>query len=147
MSGERETAVRGWVYKAAMDLKVARREMEAPDPVSDAVCFHFQQAAEKLLKAWLLSSGVERPPRTHDLRLLLDLCVEIDSEFGGLSELDELTPYAAQARYPVDIGEEGLPVMPSHCEMLRASRLASLAERTVIAKLSGAGYRHIGPGT
>jgi HEPN domain-containing protein len=36
----------------------------------DTVCFHAQQCAEKYLKALLLQAGSE-PPKTHDLRLLL----------------------------------------------------------------------------
>lgn len=40
----------------------------------DAVAFHIQQAAEKLLKALLASRSIEYP-RTHDLEALLDLAL------------------------------------------------------------------------
>lgn len=38
----------------------------------DTICFHLQQAAEKLLKA-LLDARDVRYPRTHDLSHFLDL--------------------------------------------------------------------------
>jgi len=40
--------------------------------VTDAVCFHCQQAVEKLLKAYLISKNVEFG-RIHDLETLLKL--------------------------------------------------------------------------
>jgi len=43
-----------WIDKASADLATAGREMRArKDPNYDAVCFHAQQCAEKLLKAAL----------------------------------------------------------------------------------------------
>src|SRR5207249_11604075 len=47
-----------WLHKAENDRKVARREMESPDPVHAAVCFHAQQCAEKYLKAFLEERGL-----------------------------------------------------------------------------------------
>lgn len=42
----------------------------------DTVCFHAQQAAEKSLKALLVSRDIEYP-LTHDIELLLQLCGSI----------------------------------------------------------------------
>lgn len=62
-----------WVDKAEHDLLAAEHTMELADRgLTDIVCFHCQQCAEKYLKALLVSLGVHFP-KTHDLRLLLDL--------------------------------------------------------------------------
>jgi len=59
--------VREWREKAARDLATARREMEVvEDPNYDAVCFHAQQAIEKLMKGLLIQLGTA-PPKLHDL--------------------------------------------------------------------------------
>ena len=56
-----------WIAKAEGDLATAQRELRARRaPNYDAVCFHSQQCAEKYLKAFLISEGIE-PPRTHNL--------------------------------------------------------------------------------
>ncbi len=76
--------------------------------MGDAVVgFHAQQAVEKTLNAVLSSHRVEFR-RTHDLALLLDLLH--DNHVAAPPEadwLDELNPYAVEARYGT-IGPEGL---------------------------------------
>lgn len=62
---------RQWVAKARNDLLNADNNLNAADIPSDTVCFHCQQAAEKLLKAFLAARGTP-PPHTHDLLLLLE---------------------------------------------------------------------------
>lgn len=53
--------------KAEADLATARREVAATQkPNHDAVCFHAQQAIEKLIKAILIEKN-QTFPRTHDL--------------------------------------------------------------------------------
>ena len=56
-----------WLEKAEKDLRVARKILDEPDYSA----FHSQQAAEKALKALLIALG-KRPPRTHNIGLLLD---------------------------------------------------------------------------
>lgn len=59
--------IKEWVAKAEGDFRTAGRELQVQDAANyDAVCFHSQQAIEKLLKALLISKGTV-PPRTHDL--------------------------------------------------------------------------------
>ncbi len=38
-----------WIKKAENDMKVAKDELNTENPVTDAICFHAQQAVEKLL--------------------------------------------------------------------------------------------------
>jgi HEPN domain-containing protein len=101
----REAAeVREWLKKAEDDyagaLHLSRRRKK---PLPDLVCFHCQQAAEKFLKAFLISQ--ETPfAKTHDLLALLELCTKHQPEFELHSEWFEvLNPYSVQFRYP---GEE-----------------------------------------
>lgn len=91
-----------WLQKAENDLLNIENHLAADRTPWDTVCFHAQQAAEKVLKAFLIYHR-EETPRTHDLTALLARCVEI---YPGLSDLEEdcrrLTYYAVSARYPDD---------------------------------------------
>ncbi len=52
--GKRLTIER-WMVKAAHDIQTAETVMEQHPALSDIVCFHCQQCAEKALKAFLVS--------------------------------------------------------------------------------------------
>jgi len=62
-----------WVEKAEKDLLTAQRELSFENPITEAVCFHSQQAAEKFLKALLVAHQVYFP-KTHSIMELLELC-------------------------------------------------------------------------
>ncbi len=64
------TLARQWAAKAENDLLSADNNLKAAEVPLDLVCFHCQQAVEKLLKAFLVA-GAHFAPRTHDLLLLL----------------------------------------------------------------------------
>lgn len=90
--------VRGWLRKAESDLAAVELALNAGVAL-DTACFHAQQGAEKLLKAYLLARGVEFP-FTHNLARLLDLCRAHDPAFATLAPLAAvLTPYAVAMRY------------------------------------------------
>jgi HEPN domain-containing protein len=100
---EGDWPVRGWFEKGDRDLRAAQSLMDDPDPVTDIICFHCQQAAEKYLKGFLVHSEAGFA-RVHDLRYLLNLCLEIDAEFERLAEeIDDLNSYAVEPRYPADL--------------------------------------------
>ena len=64
------------------------------------LCFDAQQAAEKAVKAVLVSKG-RRFPKTHDLAELLDLVATTGTEVPpDVLEAKRLTPYAVAGRYP-----------------------------------------------
>jgi HEPN domain-containing protein len=70
----------------------------------EIIAFHCQQSAEKALKALLIMYDIE-PPRTHDLRVLLHLCEDIDTNYKEIKDsCERLTIYGTQPRYPMDIG-------------------------------------------
>jgi HEPN domain-containing protein len=99
MSEEIELA-RQWVAKAANDLLSADNNLKAERVPSDMVCFHCQQAAEKLLKAFLVAGG-HSAARTHDLlRLLEEVLPDCPSAEALRDQLALLMPYAVEIRYP-----------------------------------------------
>jgi HEPN domain-containing protein len=95
---------RDWILKADHDLKIAKDEMKEREAVTDMVCFHCQQAVEKILKAFLISKNKE-VAKTHDLSFLISECIKIDSEFKELFDkgIDLMGVYAVEMRYPGDM--------------------------------------------
>jgi len=69
-----------WLAKAENDFEFARMVFAEEKEYYDQICFHFQQSAEKFLKAYIIANdlGFER---THDLPLLLQKCTQKDSSF------------------------------------------------------------------
>jgi len=101
MCEEVDTA-RRWVAKAINDLLNADNNLSSEKIPYDTVCFHCQQAAEKLLKAYLVCIG-QAPPVTHDLLLLLERVLPSSPEAEELRDsLILLMPYAVEVRYPDD---------------------------------------------
>jgi HEPN domain-containing protein len=90
--------VQEWLEKAEEDTRAAEILRDAGGPWSVA-SYHVQQAAEKYIKAALVSSGTV-PPKTHDLSYLLGLDptgMVTASEQGAATNL---TSYAWLSRYP-----------------------------------------------
>ncbi|PSQ94091.1 MAG: DNA-binding protein, partial [Bacteroidetes bacterium QH_2_63_10] len=70
--------------------------------LSETLCFHAQQAAEKAIKAVLLAE--ERSfPYTHDLQQLLERLPDKVTVPSFVQEAVELTKYAVLSRYPADL--------------------------------------------
>lgn len=85
---------------AAADDEFMARSLLPIEGVTDAgLGYHTQQAVEKSLKAVLALRSVEFP-YTHDLEGLLRLCQTNDIDVPeGLSEVGDLSPFAARLRY------------------------------------------------
>ena len=89
-----------WVAKAQSDLLCIENNLSAAEVPWDAVCFHAHQAAEKMLKALLISQGAA-PARTHDLGALLGESVAQGAPLAALqADCDFLNLYAVASRYP-----------------------------------------------
>jgi HEPN domain-containing protein len=102
-----ESNFSAWLRKADHDLLNIENNLAAKDIPWDTVCFHAQQVAEKVLKAFLAHQGHDLL-RTHDLVALLAQCVDIDSTLSDLeSDCRTLTSYGVAARYPDDLFEPG----------------------------------------
>ena len=94
MNEEKHTEVRNWLIKSLHDLGSARRLMEGDEPYLDTAVYHCQQAAEKVLKAFLTYHDILFE-RTHDLIELLELSLAQEPAFKQWREVaEELTPYA-----------------------------------------------------
>ncbi len=98
-SGRKATIADLLLQSASQDL-AACRVLAAGEGIGDAVIgFHAQQAVEKSLKAVLSAHQIEFR-RTHDLVALLDLVDDNKLTLPpGADWLDELNPYAVEARY------------------------------------------------
>ena len=105
MNVETHAEVRAWLRKAEGDLGAAIVLKDADPKRLDISVYHCQQAAEKAIKAWLVSREIPFS-KTHDLERLLE-CANSDSDL--LSHLGEhmliLTPYVVEFRYPGDVFE------------------------------------------
>ena len=105
MSAASNTLAISWLHKARGDFAVARLLIDGGEPHPDSGVYHCQQAAEKSLKA-LLTMDESPFPKSHNLRILLDLTLPLHPELSSLiNACIVLTPYATEFRYPGDIFE------------------------------------------
>ena len=99
-----EKILKEWMEFARMDFLAAKHLYEHmyPKPL-EIICYHCQQAIEKLLKGVLISRGVTIE-KTHDLGLLAEMLqeyTEVDEKY--LEMCDDLTPYGVKIRYPQEL--------------------------------------------
>ena len=105
MDEAKRDEIRAWIAKASQDLGAAEWLLASPDPFYSPVGFHCQQAAEKVLKAYLTWRD-EPFEKTHSLVALVGKCLPFDAAFQALrTATTTLTPYAITARYPGDLAE------------------------------------------
>ena len=123
-----------WILKAENDLKIAKDEILTENPATDAICFHAQQCVEKYLKAYL--SFIDKPfGKTHDIALLIELCIEDNKEFNSLYDMmaNKLTRYAVEITYPDDF------YFPSLEEAKEAIEICEKVKQFVINKFKEMG--------
>jgi HEPN domain-containing protein len=90
-----------WIYLAQMDYDYALKSADTfyPAPV-EIICFHCQQSAEKILKAYIAANG-DTPAKTHNLTILIKHCKRYLSDFDNYAAFCyTLTAYASDTRYP-----------------------------------------------
>jgi HEPN domain-containing protein len=118
-----------WIKKAENDLLTAERELSFEDVITQTICFHCQQAAEKYLKAFLVHHQIYFT-KTHKILELLELCMKVDSSFRDeLQDADNLTDYAVEIRYP-DVWLE-----PTIVEAKEAFQIAQKVKEFVLERL------------
>jgi len=107
-----------WIRKASEDFGFSSSIL--PDTTFYAqVCFHFQQAAEKYLKAYIVAKKLSFR-KIHDLTELLSICSGNEAQFSALFEdCNFLTDYYIDTRYPVH-----WPATVSKEEALKAQEAA-----------------------
>ena len=92
--------VKEWFMIADSDFDSAKILNEAVRKHYEIICYHCAQAAEKYLKGYLIFKDIE-PKKTHDLRYLNNLCMELHTDFENLiTECAFLNKFANDIRYP-----------------------------------------------
>ena len=88
--------VEKWIKIADKDLLTAKQLLESKIVITEMVCYHCQQSAEKYLKAFLVKHQIEFS-KTHNIMTLINLCSVKDASIKKeLSEADILTDYAIE---------------------------------------------------
>lgn len=109
MDEPKRTAIERWFIKADNDYRTAKVLLKTEPALTDNICYHAQQMAEKYLKAFLVYSDLH-VEQIHYLPRLVELCGKADSEFMELMEIArEITDYSTSGRYPDDWSEIPLP--------------------------------------
>lgn len=115
MQPDKAAGVRGWLSKAANDVRGAHIDLDANPPLIEDALFHCQQAAEKSLKAFLTSHDTPFK-KTHDLDELGRACMELDGSLSdSMQSVAALTVFAWEFRYP---GDSQVPSMQEVREYL-----------------------------
>lgn len=113
-----ESDVKEWVRYANMDVLSANHlnEIQYPKPL-EIICYHCQQAAEKMLKALLLAYDGELQ-KTHDLGVLTDeLSKFVTFSEDILNSADALTPYGVKICYPQELNIKEYHVVKALSDM------------------------------
>ncbi|MGB2929452.1 MAG: HEPN domain-containing protein [Desulfobacterales bacterium] len=93
--------IKEWITKADQDFEFARINFEEEKQFFAQICFHFNQSAEKYLKAFIIANRLEFR-KIHDLHLLLKQCKSNDPSFSQLEDdCEYLTTFYIETRYPV----------------------------------------------
>ncbi len=92
--------VKEWLEKADEDFGFASTSIDYTSYFAQ-ICFHFQQAAEKYLKAFIIANNLEFRP-VHNLLELFEICRQKESSIEKIEEdCRYLNPFYIDTRYPV----------------------------------------------
>lgn len=95
-----DEVVKEWIEKAEEDFGFASLGLKEMGYFPQ-VCFHFQQSAEKYLKAFIIANRLEFRP-IHNLLELLEICKQKEPEIKAIEEpCRYLNPFYVDTRYPV----------------------------------------------
>lgn len=122
-----------WVWKADRDFLLATQVSQS---FSDMAAFHYQQAAEKYLKAFLAFHRVSLK-KTHNIGTLALMASQIDpafSQLAGVADVDAITEFATVFRYP---NEEEVD-FPDAADLESAREFCVVAKQMVTERIAGA---------
>lgn len=123
-----------WIGKADRDFLLATQLDES---FSDMAAYHYQQAAEKYLKAFLSFHEIGLK-KTHNIGTLALQASNIDSVFTQLvnvADVDALTQFATLFRYP---NEEEID-FPDPVELKEARSFCEAAKKLVVSRVMDCG--------
>ncbi|MGB3572136.1 MAG: HEPN domain-containing protein [Phormidesmis sp.] len=93
-----------WLSYAQADILAAKQLMTQGALFSSQICFLSQQAAEKAIKASLVFLQIKFP-YSHDLNRLTPLLPKQWQTFQQYSDLETLSNWAVDSRYPNPLGK------------------------------------------
>jgi HEPN domain-containing protein len=100
---DKTTEYEEWIKYADDDLATAELLLVQFRKPLNIICFHCQQAAEKYLKALLVSQNIPFE-KTHDLPHINNLCIKSDANFSNImGSCLMLNPYSVITRYPSEL--------------------------------------------
>jgi len=99
MKKTKNELISSWVEKGNRDLITAKKLLKESG-FKNIICFHAQQACEKILKGYLIHFNREYP-KTPDIENLIELLLGFDPELKNWKENAAiLSSYAVGIRYP-----------------------------------------------
>jgi len=102
MKNNNSKLAKEWIIKAQNDLETAKILHREKGP-TDSLCFHCQQAIEKLLKGFLVSENIHFE-KIHHLWTLAKQCSTKNKSFLKLEEdFKTLDAYYIESRYPSEV--------------------------------------------
>ncbi len=124
-----------WLAKADGDFEFARVNLEEGKNFFSQICFHFQQAAEKYLKAFIVAKELEFR-KIHDLGTLLKMTSSVDASLNGLrDDCDYLSAFYIEARYPVH-----WPTNFTHTEAIKACQAAVRIQKAIKERIGSSSF-------
>jgi len=117
--------VNDWLKKAEEDFGFASSVLEDSTFYAQ-ICFHFHQAAEKFLKAFIVACDLDFQ-KIHDLPVLLKSCTAVDSSLQKIeTECKFLNRFYIETRYPVH-----WPTKYTKEEALKAKSACEHVQKTI----------------
>ena len=97
-----------WIQIAEEDFYSAQLLNQAVRKPFEIICYHCAQAVEKYFKGYLTYNEIT-PEKTHNLLLLLDICIGKENIFENIrTECSLLNKFTNEIRYPhrIEIKDE-----------------------------------------
>lgn len=112
---------REWIAKADDDFRFAQINLDEGKPFLAFICFHFQQSAEKYLKAYIIAHDLEFKKNPRPSCLAEDLHGRKQSLERLNSDCEFLNTFYIETRYPVH--------WPTHFTKQEAIKAKDAADR------------------
>jgi HEPN domain-containing protein len=130
-----------WIKKAEEDYQFAVSVLEDSSFYAQ-ICFHFHQAAEKYLKAFIVARELDFQ-KIHDLMVLLKLCLSVEPGLSGIQDdCKFLNRFYIDTRYPVH-----WPTNYNKEEALKAKRACEQVRKAITNVLADATSTNLQPPT
>jgi HEPN domain-containing protein len=110
-----------WIQIADDDIYSAQILSEALHKPFEIICYHCAQATEKYLKGYLAYNDIITP-KTHNLLVLHELCIEKDNAFESIRiECSSLNRFTNEIRYPhrMEVNEDDINYSLSAVERIK----------------------------